>query len=400
MTPPPDYDVLVVGGGPVGLLLGNLLGLKGLRTLVIEKNPSPPEQSMAIGITPPSLDLFHQLDLDALFVENGTRVDLARVHEGQRLVGELRFHSLASPYPFILAIPQATTIELLEERLNQAPLVTFRRECCLSGFEQGPDRVTASILRNGDPEAHQLTASFLVGCDGHRSQVREAAGIKSIEEKNYLPRFLMADFADTTDLGSAAHLFFSRHGSIESFPLPGNRRRWIIQADRLPDPPEPAHLVDCVERQTGYDLKKGVRYSASVFSVRRFVCQSYFRDRVVLCGDAAHVMSPIGGQGMNTGFADAEFLADALARHCRGGEDFHRLFADYDRLRRIAFKVAADRAERGMWLGTRCGRLASALRFLFIKSLLSPFLSKALPPYFAMLTIPYRSLAAAGSEWH
>jgi 2-polyprenyl-6-methoxyphenol hydroxylase-like FAD-dependent oxidoreductase len=111
-------------------------------------------------------------------------------------------------------------------------------------------------------------------------------------------------------------------------------------------------------------------------------------------------MSPIGGQGMNTGFADAEFLADALARHFSNGEDFQALFAEYDYFRRAAFNVAATRAERGMWLGTRRGWLASALRFLLLKSLLRAPCNKSLPAYFAMLTIPYRSLKAINSGQH
>lgn len=396
----PDYDVMIVGGGPVGLLLGNMLGRQGLSTLLIEKTPAPPAESMAIGITPPSLELFQQLDIDQDFIRQGVRVDHAKVHEGRRLAGELSFDSLDNPYPFILAIPQATTIELLENRLRKDALVTFRRETHLLKIEQTERCVTATVQSDRTAAVEQISSSFLIGCDGHRSLVRSLAGIALCEEKNYRAHFLMADFADATDLGDEAHLFFSRHGSIESFPLPEGRRRWILQTDRLLDKSETDLLVKGVQRQTGYDLKDSHCFSASVFSVRRFVCQRYYRNRVALCGDAAHVMSPIGGQGMNTGFADAELLADALVRHCRDGEDFHALFVDYDRFRRAAFNVAATRAERGMWFGTRRGWLASVLRYLFVKSLLSPLFNKSLPAYFAMLTIPYRSLKTISTGRH
>lgn len=400
MASSPDYDVMIVGGGPVGLLLGNILGHHGLRILLIEKTSTPPVESMAIGITPPSLELLHHLGLDDAFVSRGVQVDHAKVHEGRMLAGELNFDALDNPYPFILALPQATTIELLEDQLKKEALVTFRRKTHLLKIEQNERCVTATVQRDGTADVKHITASLLIGCDGHRSLVRSLAGIELCEEKNYQAYFLMADFTDATDLGNEAHLFFSRHGSIESFPLPGGRRRWILQTDRLLNAPDTDLLVEGVQRQTGYNLNNSHCFSASVFSVRRFVCQRYYRNRIALCGDAAHVMSPIGGQGMNTGFADAELLADALVRHCRDGEDFHALFVDYDRFRRAAFKVAATRAERGMWFGTRRGWLASVLRYLFFKSLLSPLFNKSLPAYFAMLTIPYRSLKTISTGRH
>ncbi len=260
--------------------------------------------------------------------------------------------------------------------------------------------VTAGVKKAGSAEAEHITASFLVGCDGHRSIVRNLSGIKLTEEKEYPACFLMADFADNSGLGREAHLFFSCHGSVESFPLPKGQRRWILQTDHPINPPDTELLIRDVQRRTGYDLKGSKCFSESTFRTRRFVCQSYYSHRVALCGDAAHVMSPVGGQGMNTGFADTEFLAEALFRHFSNSEDFQSLFEDYDHFRRIAFKVAATRAERGMWMGTRRGTLASALRFLLVKALLSPIFKKSLPDYFAMLTIPYRSLKANDNGHH
>jgi demethylmenaquinone methyltransferase/2-methoxy-6-polyprenyl-1,4-benzoquinol methylase len=203
--------------------------------------------------------------------------------------------------------------------------------------------------------------------------VRELAGI-ACARKQYRPRFAMGDFADQTGWGDVAHLFFTTRGSVESFPLPGGQRRWIT--------PATIDLVGRVREITGVDLSASRQFSQSEFQPERLLCDRYSTGRVILCGDAAHVMSPIGGQGMNTGFADAEFLATTLRDGTNG-------LRDYDRQRHRAFRIAARRAARGMWLGTRTSRVASALRSWFLRAvLLRPPVVHRLPAYFAMLTIP------------
>jgi 2-polyprenyl-6-methoxyphenol hydroxylase-like FAD-dependent oxidoreductase len=127
----------------------------------------------------------------------------------------------------------------------------------------------------------------------------------------------------------------------------------------------------------------------SVFTPRRFNCDRYYDGRVILCGDAAHGMSPIGGQGMNTGFADAEFLAEVLAK-----PDPLALLPAYNRFRRQAAKTAIFRAEWGMWLGTWRGQLRSVLRDVILKFLLCQGpVARRMGPFYAMLTIPFNTLA-------
>lgn len=392
MSQTTDYQVLIVGGGPVGLLLANLLGRKGLRTLLVEKNVTPPEESMAIGITPPSLELLNQLHLDQDFVNRGIPVRQAEVFENDRHAGSLSFANLASPYPFILALPQADTIELLEKNLATDGHVEVRRGTRLVGLEQSPGLVRATLQQQGSPQTEQISAAFLAGCDGHCSLVRQLTGLNRSAVKRYPVHFLMADSADETGLDARARLYFSPGGSLESFPLPGRRRRWILQTEDHVEPPDGALLVREVCRRTGYDLTGRLCGRPTAFTPQRFISRRYFQQRVALCGDAAHVMSPIGGQGMNTGFADAAYLAEVLRQHFCCGKDYAALFAAYDHDRRTAFKVAADRAARGMWLGTRRGKPASWLRLLILKALLGPLFATSLPAYFAMLTIPNRSL--------
>ena len=388
-----DYEVIIVGGGPVGLLLGNLLGHGGIRTLLVEKNLATPRQSMAIGITPPSLEILSRVGLDETFIKEAVKVDHACIFEEKKLRGELRFNSLAGRYPFILSLPLAKTNSLLEKNLERFSSVRIQHHCQYLNAEEEQNNVNVVLRRAGDKDQLQTTR-ILVGCDGHRSDVRTSAAIPCIETKTYPQSFIMADFYDRTDFGSKAHLYFNRAGALESFPLPENLRRWILQLDQGQNRTDVDTLIDGIRRRSGLDLAPADGGELNSFSVHRFVCSRYFAGKIALCGDAAHVMSPIGGQGMNTGIADAEFLADVLIRHLRQSQDLATLLRHYDHVRRKAFTVAANRAARGMWLGTRRGRTASFLRGLGIRILLGSGLHKRLPPYFSMQTIPGRSLSA------
>lgn len=383
---PPSREVVIVGAGPVGLLLGNLLGQAGIRTLIVEKRSAGPDASMAIGITPPSLGILRELELDQTFVDHGVRVDHALVFGNRQQLGELHFHGLPGPWPFILSLPQAETVRLLEERLARETEVELRRGWELQSFHQGSAGVEVALQAPGG-HRESVHCHYLVGCDGRSGGVRSRLGVRS-QARDYPQNFLMADHLDTTDLGSAAVLFFTRSGSVESFPLPWGRRRWIVQTDRFEERPETGLLEELVSRRTGTSLDPDGKTFESAFRVSRLLTDRYHVGRVALCGDAAHLMSPVGGQGMNVGFGDARRLAIALTAILRQGCDPAAEFSAYDADRRPAAAAAIARAGRGMGMGTRRGRLACVWREPVLRFLLSPLMRRHLPPYFAMLTLP------------
>lgn len=377
-----NHDVIIAGAGPVGLLLALLLGRRRLNVLVLEKRTGLPLQSQAIGITPPSLEILDLVGLGPAFIQNGVRIQDCHVHGRVGALGCVSFRDIEGSFRFILSLPQRETMRLLEEALQLEPTVTMIRGIEVESVTQEADGV---IVRARDVE-YDFKAAYLAACDGWRSGVREMLGIPH-RRRDYGCHFVMGDFTDRTTLGEEAHVFFTPAGAVESFPLPGGQRRWIVQTD------DPGDLIPQVRQRAGWLLQAADQLNESQFSPLRIDCKRLVKGRVLLCGDAAHVMSPIGGQGMNTGFADAEFAAEALHAILRYGESPADWLRDYERCRQKSARSAARRAEWGMGLGVWRGQKRSLLRdLLFRKVLLQGPVSSHLPPWFAMQSLPCNRL--------
>jgi 2-polyprenyl-6-methoxyphenol hydroxylase-like FAD-dependent oxidoreductase len=382
------FDVVVVGAGPVGLCLSCLLAGSGTRVLLLERRAFPSDTSRAIGITPPTLRIMEGLGLAADLIERGVPVRRAHVH-GAGNLGTVSFDHLPEPFQFILSVPQTATEEILGALSATCDNVTLMRGTEVHGLD---------VPAAGHPVVHwqrrgrsqSARARYVCGCDGARSRVREALGL-AFRGGRYERFFLMADFRSNAGLGEDAHLFFTPLGSVESFPLPEGGRRWIAQTTQLPEGPGAGVLETLVAERTGIRLDPNEATWRSSFQPERYESEAMVSGPVALCGDAAHVMAPIGGQGMNTGFADAELLAALLTHRLRQGAG--KIPEAYQTYRRRAVRSASRRAASSMNIGTIRGRPWSALRNLFIWMLLHSALQRAVPSHFAMLTIPFGSLS-------
>lgn len=387
---PASRRVIIVGAGPVGLLLANLLGMRGIPTTVLEKGKAGIVRSRAIGVAPPSLEILEEVALADRFLAIGLPIRRAVVHGTGRKLGELCFNGVHSRYPFIISIPQERTMKILTEGLARFPQVDLRYSREVTDVSESPDSVVARCA-----DGSMWTGTCCVGADGFHGRVTHSAGI-SKRGGRYRHAFYMADYADGSDLVDIAHLWFTREGAVESFPLPDGVRRWIVQLPKQPAVATEDVGVDVegiVASRTGYRLSRTDRGWESAFQPSWSEVETFTRGRIFLAGDAAHTMSPIGGQGMNTGFADAALLAatlDNLLSETRpsawsAGTSAHNR---YTRLRRRAARVATRRARAGMAVGTVRGAFGSSVRGILVALLLRGPFRKAVARHFAMLTIP------------
>ena len=277
-----------------------------------------------------------------LLLAQGRQVHRGHAYLGTTLAGTLSFERCPPPYRFVLSLPQEKTERVLEERLRALdPGVLERGVEVLAIDDRTQGSVELALQRDGGPKA-SLRAELVVGCDGRDSLVRRAAGI-SYAGGSYEEPFVMGDFADTTSFGDDAALFLHPDGVMESFPLPGGRRRWVARVARPVDGDPRGELARLVAERTGNVLRDAECFMTSNFQAQRFLAQTLVRGRFVLAGDAAHVVSPIGGQGMNLGWLNAALLGRTLIAlfEAPGGLDLHALQAAYSGpAQRRALKVA------------------------------------------------------------
>jgi 2-polyprenyl-6-methoxyphenol hydroxylase-like FAD-dependent oxidoreductase len=310
--------VLVVGAGPVGLTMAAELARYRTPVRIIDQATARTEESKALGVWPRTLELLDRAGSAEAFTATGLKSKAVSIQSGAERIAHITFDALPSPYPYLLLIPQPESERLLERRL-QTFGIKVERGIELTSFAELADGVSCD-LRHADGSSETLEAGWLIGCDGAHSTVRHKLGM-AFEGDTLASTFVLADVhvAGLDAPKDEVTLYWSEDGIMGFFPISPPRYRIIADVGQNPRHDPTLEEVQAIVDRRG---PGGVGLSnplwLSGFSVNERKVETYRAGRVFLAGDAAHVHSPAGGQGMNTGMQDAFNLAWKLALVERG----------------------------------------------------------------------------------
>src|SRR6266702_4275934 len=318
-----DTDVLVVGAGPTGLMLANQLARRGVRVRIIDRHAGPARESRALGVQARTLEIYSHLGIADQAVALGKKADGAVLWAESRRAARVPLGDIGrdvSPYPYLLVLGQDDNERLLGDALRARGLaVQWNTE--LAGLAQDTDHVTAT-LKSPDGSKSEVRVPWLAGCDGARSTVRELSGI-TFEGAPYQHVFFVADVQMTGSMApDILNVYLWRRGFHLLFPMRGSDHWRIVGI-------LPPHLrgrdnltfeetIPTLRHEVGSELSFQACNWFSTYRIHHRRAARFHDRRCFLLGDAAHVHSPVGGQGMNTGLQDAYNLAWKLALVVKG----------------------------------------------------------------------------------
>ena len=362
-----NTDVIIIGAGPTGLSLACQLIRYGIDFVVVEKNETVTPYSKAIGVQARTLEIYDQMELAQPAIERGTIANRVRLIEGGEVRGEMHLGNFGkdfSQYPYMLMLEQSKNEELLYEFIrNHGRDVSWKTE--LESFSQDENGVIAQVkLPSG--ESQTINGKYLVGCDGSKSAVRHGLGL-TFEGSTFERLFYVADARVDWELPhDALHVCLARDVFVAFFPMPGQDRYRIIGTF-----PESRNEDDreVVYEEIEREVKEQVKLSLDISDVRWFSLykvhsrrvNKFSEGRCFVAGDAAHIHSPAGAQGMNTGIQDAYNLAWKLAFVVKGAAA-ESLLDTYNEERLANAKRLLDTTDRMFELAAGSSWLMSFIR--------------------------------------
>lgn len=411
-APSPPLDVLIVGAGPTGLSLAVQLARTGATFRIVDALPKGQRESRALAVQARSLELLDTIGVAEPLVARGRQALRVQLHvdpTADTIIPLTRVDRRDTRFPFVLFVSQAETEAVLAAWLETHG-VSIERGITVSGVASGDDGVRATLTARDGAET-AVHARYVVGCDGAHSTIRHAAGL-AFEGDAYPQRFMLADVEIHGDLPpDTVHAFPGRGGALMVVPL-GSPRTWrLIAIDpRGPDASGGAassplaldELQAFVDRVADRPLRLHDPAWITRFRLHHRQAERYRQGRLFLAGDAAHIHSPAGGQGMNTGIQDAWNLGWKLGLVCRGAlpetwlDTYHEerwpvgrhLLRSTDRLFSLVTRAVAA--------GKTAARLRNlSLRWLVPAAAATPRLRRRAFDVVSQLRIAYRGSAAA-----
>jgi 2-polyprenyl-6-methoxyphenol hydroxylase-like FAD-dependent oxidoreductase len=360
-----SHEVLIVGAGPTGLVLALWLSKLGVKPRIIDKMAEPGTTSRALAVHARTLELYRQLDLADPVINKGHKVPAVNLWVKSEREARVSFEDIGAdltPYPFLHIFPQDEHERLLIARLEEMD-ISVERQTELVGYSNEGDRIMAR-LRGPSGQEERCEATYIAGCDGASSRVRQVMGT-GFPGGTYRQVFYVADVeASGAPMDGELHVDLDEADFLAIFPLAGEGRARLIGTvrDERAEHAETLKFDDVSPRAIEHlklDVKKVNWFST--YHVHHRVAEHFRKGRAFLLGDAAHIHSPAGGQGMNTGIGDAINLAwklkAVLAGHARDD-----LLDTYE-IERIAFaRRLVQTTDRVFTFATAEGKLADLIR--------------------------------------
>lgn len=360
-------DVLIIGAGPTGLALSIALHQRGVRHVLVDRLEQGQNTSRAGVIHAQTLESLRGLGVSDRLTALGLKLPAFTVRDRDQPLMKLGFEHLPSPHPYLLMLPQNVTEAVLAERIRELG-GSVRRGVTAESIEQSSSDVRVTLSSGGEPRT--IVAKWVVGGDGMHSLVRRAAGIE-FEGSSYEDSFVLADVhLDRAPAPDEVSLFFSPEGLVVVAPLPDGTFRVVATLDDAPEKPSVADIQHLLDRRG--PARRPCRVLdvtwSSRFRLHHRLARSYREGRLLLMGDAAHVHSPAGGQGMNTGIVDAVVLGELLGDVVSGVREETALDL-YGALRRPAAAQVLELSDRLTTFATVRSPLKRLLRNLLLRVL-------------------------------
>lgn len=344
-------QVVIIGAGPVGMVLALLLAKSGIRSVIIESEAQVSQGSRAVAFTRRSVEILQQAGVAEPFMKNGLAWNSGRSFYRGKEVFQMQLpHDVDDRFPPVLNNSQQYWEEYFVDAIERSDLIDLRWQTRFVALEDGPEGV--SVLLDTPEGEYRLDAEWLVACDGGRSEVRRFLGLR-MEGTGYEGKFVITDFkAPDLDLPTQRYCYFDPPWNPGNNVLVHRQPNDIWRFDyRLPDgePPEVALDPKTIERRTRQIMEmigKVVDWEldwATVYSPNTKTLPDYRHGHVLLAGDAAHLLPIFGIRGANTGLQDAENLAWKLAEVINGTADVS-LLDSYSQERVLAAREICEEA--------------------------------------------------------
>jgi len=364
---PGETDVLIVGAGPTGMALAIALRNAGVNHVLIDKLPQGLNTSRAGVIHANTLEMLDRIGVARELAAAGLRMKHFTLRDRDRALLSLDFSQLPSPHPYVLMLPQDETERILSARITALGGVIHRNVAATSVTQDAASACVSLSTPNGEA---QIRAKYVVGADGMHSIIRTAAGVE-FDGGTYEDSFVLADVNMDWAYGAGeVSLFFSPAGMVVVAPMPNGTFRVVATAENAPEHPTKDDIQKLIDAR-GPTLRRStvteVRWS-SRFRLHHRVARTYRAGRLILMGDAAHVHSPAGGQGMNTGIVDAISLGELLPEALRS-PNADSLLDTYQQLRRPAAVKVVALAGGLTGMATARSPLKRAFRNLVLRTL-------------------------------